>query len=62
MSYILMCRGCLDIFKPLACTEPGELLSPDYEQAEETANHIILDHLSEFHAKHSGHHLIEVEI
>ncbi len=57
--YYLYCHTCSERFMPLLCTEPSELLHPDYE---ETARGGIAnaESLERFHERHRRHELAEL--
>ncbi len=50
--YRLYCETHDEFFKPLAATEPGELLNPDYEQCRKNTTDFLAGQLRDFHAKH----------
>lgn len=65
--YALRCETCQETFKPLLATEPGELLCPIYDDTcpccggtrhKESMN---MGQLEDFHHKHAGHNLVEVQ-
>ncbi len=55
----LWCVDCNEEFKPLVCTNRGELLSPDYGNTEGGVSN--LGALEKFHLTHRGHRLEERE-
>ena len=61
MMFRLVCNTCGVWFKPFVCTEPLELLCPNYEWLEES-NPAAADQLRRFHERHASHSLEEVEV
>lgn len=60
--YQLKCPACKVDFKPMVCTESGELLYPDYDAAEDDAGRMNAYALRMFHEEHSSCILAEVEL
>jgi hypothetical protein len=57
----LRCNTCGETLMPLVATLPNELLQPDYEQCKEQTGESNCECLEEFHRRHRGHDVKEVE-
>jgi hypothetical protein len=58
--YELYCVTCSKALKSVLATCPGELLYPNYDEAEEVSIHLT-ESIRSFREKHSGHELEERE-
>jgi hypothetical protein len=60
--YQLECETCAEVFWPVVCTKPGEMLTPDYGSPDNIASLENMESLRRFHARHGWHKLVEVEV